>query len=144
HRLAVVVANHVALAERDVPGIPCDPFGEAGHRRIQAEQAAASVRRLWRLPAGPMGDVVGTIEGHGVVCIRLHFDEERVDAFSVAFSDHPIAVLAADKDKWDRSRFDAAHELGHIVMHAESAGVPEAERQANEFAAAWLMPDSDI
>lgn len=60
------------------------------------------------------------------------------------FADHPIAVLSTDKDKWNRSRFNAAHQLGHLVMHDDAAGVPEAERQANEFAAAFLMPERDV
>jgi Zn-dependent peptidase ImmA (M78 family)/transcriptional regulator with XRE-family HTH domain len=144
HRLAVVLDQHVGLPARDVPAIPCDPFEDADVRREQAELAAAAVRRAWRLPRGPIGNVVGTIEQHGVVCTRLRLREDRIDAFSVNFSDHPVAVLATDKDKWDRSRFDAAHELGHLVMHDEAAGVPEAERQANEFAAAFLMPARDI
>jgi Zn-dependent peptidase ImmA (M78 family) len=144
HRLAVVVADHVAIPQRDIPMVPCDPFEEADDRRAQAESAAAAVRRAWQLGRGPIEDVVQAIERRGVVCARLRLDHERVDAFSVAFSDHPVAVLAADKKKWDRSRFDAAHELGHIVMHEESAGLPEAERQANEFAAAFLMPASSI
>lgn len=144
HRLAVVVARHVDLAPPAIPELPCDPFGDPDDRRSQAEHAASEVRRAWRLDPGPITEVVGTIERHGVICARLRFDEERVDAFSVPFSDHPVAVLAADKEKWDRSRFDAAHELGHIVMHREAAGVPEAERQANEFAAEFLMPAKDI
>ncbi len=93
---------------------------------------------------GPIANVVETVEAHGVVCTRIHLEESRVDAFSVNFADHPIAVLATDKNKWDRSRFDAAHELGHLVMHDQAAGIPESERQANEFAAAFLMPEPDI
>ena len=144
HQLAVVIDSHVRLPVRDVPLVPCDPYEEPANRRGEAERAAAVVRRAWDLDRGPVADVVGTIERHGVVCARLKFRDERVDAFSVNFSDHPVAVLATDKDKWDRSRFDAAHELGHLVMHGEAAGVPEAERQANEFAAAFLMPARDI
>jgi Zn-dependent peptidase ImmA (M78 family)/transcriptional regulator with XRE-family HTH domain len=144
HRLAIVLDQHVGLPERDVPSIACDPFVEPDERRRVAERAAAAVRREWGLPRGPVRTVLGTLEAHGVACTRLLFDDERVDAFSVNFKDHPVAVLAADKDKWDRSRFDAAHELGHLVMHDEAAGVPEAERQANEFAAAFLMPERDI
>ncbi len=144
HRLAVVVARHVDLVSRAIPAVPCDPFADPDDRRVQAEHAASEVRRSWRRDPGPVREVVGTIERHGVICARLRFDEQRVDAFSVPFSDYPVVVLAADKDKWDRSRFDAAHELGHIVMHGETAGVPEAERQANEFAAAFLMPADDI
>jgi Zn-dependent peptidase ImmA (M78 family) len=144
HRLAIVLDQHVGLPARDVPRIPCDPFVDPDERRPAAERAAAAVRREWALPHGPVETVLVTLEAHGVACTRLLFDDDRVDAFSVNFSDHPVAVLAADKEKWDRSRFDAAHELGHLVMHDEAAGVPEAERQANEFAAAFLMPERDI
>jgi Zn-dependent peptidase ImmA (M78 family)/transcriptional regulator with XRE-family HTH domain len=144
HRLVTVLESHVPFPKRDVPTLPCDPFREANARRAEAERAASAVRKEWGTSRGPVDHVIDTIERHGVVCARLRFREERIDAFSVNFSDHPVAVLAADKDKWDRSRFDAAHELGHIVMHDEAAGVPEAERQANEFAAAFLMPARDI
>lgn len=144
HRLSSVVDAHVGLPARDVPSVPCDPFSDEGDRRAAAERAAERVRKEWGMPRGPVEDVIGVVEEHGVVCTRLFLGDDRVDAFSVNFADHPVAVLATDKDKWDRSRFDAAHELGHLVMHDEAAGVPEAERQANEFAAAFLMPARDI
>ena len=99
---------------------------------------------MLKLERGPVPNVVGFLEAHGVVCARLDFQEARVDAFSVNFRDHPVAVLSTDKNKWDRSRFDAAHELAHLAMHDDAAGVAEAEKQAHEFAAAFLMPASDI
>ena len=40
-------------------------------------------------------------------------------------------------------RFTLAHELGHITMHQKSPN-PEIERQANEFASEFLMPERDI
>jgi len=44
-----------------------------------------------------------------------------------------------------RSRFDAAHELGHLVMHGDQIwGLPEIEKQAHAFAAAFLVPEADI
>ena len=45
----------------------------------------------------------------------------------------------------ERSRFDAAHELGHLVLHKH--GPPqgrEAEKQANAFASAFLMPRGSV
>lgn len=36
---------------------------------------------------------------------------------------------------------DAAHELGHLIMHADvAAGSSELEQQANRFGSAFLMP----
>jgi Zn-dependent peptidase ImmA (M78 family) len=43
-------------------------------------------------------------------------------------------------------RFDAAHELGHLILQGEeqSPHGPEAEREANRFAAAFLMPRDSV
>lgn len=144
HRFAETLDEHVGLPAIDVPSLPCDPFDFDEDRRAAAEGAAQQVRRAWGLGDGPIHNVVFEIETHGVVCIRLPFEEERIDAFSVPYSGRPIVVLSSDKEKWDRSRFDAAHELGHIAMHSDFAGAMEAEKQAHEFAAAFLMPASGI
>jgi Zn-dependent peptidase ImmA (M78 family) len=54
-------------------------------------------------------------------------------------------VLATDKNDRARSRFDGAHELGHLVMHGEHVwGLKQVESQAHAFAAAFFMPDRDI
>jgi Zn-dependent peptidase ImmA (M78 family) len=80
-----------------------------------------------------------------VVVLRLAFDSSQIDAFSVAFADRPVVVLASDKSDRARSRFDAAHELGHLVLHSsEIWGMPDVERQAHSFAAAFLMPRDQI
>ena len=53
----------------------------------------------------------------------------------------PVVVLGTDKNDRARSRFDGAHELGHLVVHGDQIwGVKEVEHQAHAFAAAFLMP----
>ena len=97
------------------------------------------------MPAGPIVDVVELLESHGVIAIRLPLNSADVDAFSLPFPDHPVVVLGSDKGDRARSRFDAAHELGHLVMHGEHIwGLPEVEKQAHIFAAAFLMPSGEI
>jgi len=77
--------------------------------------------------------------------MRLPLVTTEVDAFSLPFADHPVVVLSADKNDRARSRFDAAHELGHLVMHGDQVwGLREVETQAHWFAAAFLMPAPDI
>lgn len=111
----------------------------------EIEDIASSVRREWSLAAGPIDDVVALLEVHGIVVIRLPLSTADVDAFSLPFPDHPVVVLGADKNDRARSRFDAAHELGHLVMHGQHVwGMPEVEKQAHMFAAAFLMPRSEI
>jgi len=49
------------------------------------------------------------------------------------------------KDDKARSRFDAAHELGHLVLHHDAEpGNRIVENQAHDFAAEFLMPQAEI
>jgi len=126
----------------DVPEHP-DLFAGAGRREL--EQVAAKVRAAWKLPLGQVGNVVRLLEAHGIVVVRLRSDGPRVDAFSRWFETRPLVILWDGKDDKARSRFDAAHELGHLVMHHEAQpGGRELERQAHAFAAAFLMPAEQI
>lgn len=109
------------------------------------ESAAGRARSDWRLDPGPVGNVVELLEDHGVVVFRLPLSSADVDAFSLPFADRPVVVLCSDKQDRARSRFDAAHELGHLVLHGDQVwGLPEVEKQAHRFAAALLMPREDI
>jgi Zn-dependent peptidase ImmA (M78 family)/transcriptional regulator with XRE-family HTH domain len=141
HDLADRLNQTVRLPDRDVPPNPVHP--EAGP--AAAEDRANEIRAAWGIPPGPIPNVVREMERHGVVCARYHAGTQDVDAFSVPFPDWPVAVLGDDKAKRDRERFSAAHELGHLVMHdIHDAGSKAIEDQANRFAAAFLMPASDI
>ncbi len=140
------LALHAAAAGRfpasAVPSIQVSGL-EAGGDEI--EHIAGRVRTALGILSGPVPDVVQLLEDHGVVVIRLPLGTADVDAFSLPFPDHPVVVLGADKNDRARSRFDAAHELGHLVMHGEHIwGMPEVEKQAHMFAAAFLMPAHEI
>jgi Zn-dependent peptidase ImmA (M78 family)/transcriptional regulator with XRE-family HTH domain len=126
------------------PALPTSFVG-VGSDVHRIDWAAQSVRADWQLPSGPVTNVVEILESHGIVVMRLPLGSADVDAFSLPFRDRPIVVLGADKNDRARSRFDAAHELGHLVMHGEQLwGLPDVERQAHRFAAAFLMPEQDI
>ena len=69
----------------------------------------------------------------------------RVDAFSLRTSTRPVVVLCADRGAAARRRFDAAHELGHLLMHEIPLTANKVqEDQAQRFAAALLMPAGQI
>ncbi|MBT2430187.1 ImmA/IrrE family metallo-endopeptidase [Streptomyces sp. ISL-112] len=72
-------------------------------------------------------------------------DHAEVDAFAVWRDGVPFVFLNNLKSA-ERGRFDAAHELGHLVMHGieHACSGPEAERQANAFASAFLMPRASV
>jgi Zn-dependent peptidase ImmA (M78 family)/DNA-binding XRE family transcriptional regulator len=107
----------------------------------EIEGVAAELRKRWDLPEGPVPHVVRLLEMHGIIVTRFRTDTHEIDAFSRPFPARPVVVLGDDKGDLPRSRLDAAHELGHLVMHPD----PEPdnrvlERQAHAFAAALLMP----
>jgi Zn-dependent peptidase ImmA (M78 family) len=105
------------------------------------EKAATDVRRAWNLGVGPIPNVTRLLELHGVVVVQIPDGCNEVDAFSTWSDDRPLIFLTMTKGSTSRTRFDAAHELGHLVMHADvSPGNAELERQANRFASAFLLP----
>ncbi len=109
------------------------------------ERMAGEVRAQWGMPSGPIPNVLSILEAHGVLVGRSTLTSVDVDAFSIPFPGRPVVILGRDKNDRARSRFDASHELGHLVLHGQDVwGLPEVEHQANVFAAAFLMPASDI
>ncbi|MEV0691214.1 XRE family transcriptional regulator [Streptomyces sp. NPDC050388] len=142
--LALELEKHVALPDLNLPRVPID--GGQPLQSADIEQAAAQVREHWNVPRGPIKDAVRLLEMNGIIVVRFRVNMEKVDAFCVDFPDRPVVTLGADKGLRDRSRFDAAHELGHLVLHRVTGKIGDkaTERQAHEFAAAFLMPADDI
>ena len=67
-----------------------------------------------------------------------------MDAFSFWRGELPYVFLNAMKSA-ERSRMDDAHELGHLVLHWRGgARGRDAEREADLFGAAFLMPRDSV
>lgn len=133
------VEKHVELPSVDVPDLA------VSDEEDQPEAAAAAVRTAWGLGWGPIDHVVRLLESKGIVVVRPRIDTSQVDAFSTWAGMRPVIVLSNDKADAARSRFDAAHELGHLVMHHDvEPGHHVVEQQANRFAAAFLLPANAI
>lgn len=108
------------------------------------EPAARSLRQEWALGERPVTNMVHLLESKGVRVFSLAANTRTVDAFSLWRSERPYVFLNMMKTP-EHSRFDAAHELGHLVLHRH--GGPKgrkAEEQANLFASSFLMPAADV
>ena len=115
---------------------------------------AARTREFWGLGKGPISDVMLLLENNGVIVSKAVFGTKSMDAYSSfdASSAIPYVIIAYDKNSAVRSRFDMAHELGHLVLHRELdhrvVGNPvrhkALESQANAFAAEFLMPSESF
>lgn len=107
--------------------------------------AAMMLRQQWGLGERPIRNMVHLLEAKGVRVFSMFEDTTEVDAFSLWRETTPFVFLNTMKSA-ERSRFDAAHELGHLVLHRH-AGSPqgrEAEHEANQFASAFLMPRGSV
>lgn len=106
------------------------------------EDAAGVLRSLWNLGSEPIGNVVHLLESKGVETYWVDEESDHLDAFSLWRDSKPFAILNKYKNAGDRSRFDAAHELAHLVLHqrVDDLTIAEVEKQANRFASAFLMP----
>lgn len=105
-----------------------------------AELAAIALRSAWGLGEGPAPNMVHLLESRGVRVFSLAEPTREFDAFSFRHDGEAYALLNTMKSA-ERGRFDAAHELGHLVMHGKgTVHGPAAEAQADRFASAFLMP----
>jgi Zn-dependent peptidase ImmA (M78 family)/transcriptional regulator with XRE-family HTH domain len=131
------IENHVDLPQEDVTSATSYGAETTG----EIEEAALTVRRNWGLGLGPIDNIVHLLESKGVLLFRLLEDCKKLDAFSLWYRHRPFIFLNSEKDSASRNIFDAAHELGHIVLHSEYLpGDQKQEDEANKFASAFLMP----
>jgi len=113
-------------------------------RERDPEAAAEELRRAWGQGELPIKNMVHLLEAKGVRVFSLAVDAVEVDAFSMWRQNTPFIFLNTTKSA-EHGRFDCAHELGHLVIHRHGAPQgQDAEREANAFASAFLMPRSTV
>lgn len=137
-----VVERYIRLPSYN---LPADLSLSTEERPAEAEVAARRARSALELGTGPVPNAVRLLEARGVVCTRLPANTRRVFAFSCDFPSRPVVVLSTERTHLAAGRFDAAHELGHLLLHRdEEPGTHAVERQANVFASEFLAPASEI
>lgn len=145
-RDAAIAAGSIAFVlsdwvdqEFDLPGVDVPDFGGA-----TPEVAALSLRQHWALGEQPIKNMVHLLESKGIRVFSLDDNCKEVDAYSVWRGVRPFVFLNTGKSG-ERRRFDAAHELAHLIIHRHAApnGI-EAEKEAHAFAGAFLMPTASM
>lgn len=108
------------------------------------EAAAQALRSEWGLGEKRCPNLIHLLESRGARVYSLPRDSKTVHAFSFWHGDVPFIFLTTDTSG-EKGRFDAAHELGHLVLHRHGAAQGrEAEKEADRFAAEFLMPSSSV
>lgn len=112
-------------------------------RAEDPETAALTIRRHWGLGSRPIPNLIKLLEAKGARIFTLT-ESKTVDAFSFWREDVPYIFLNTVKSA-ERSRFDTAHELGHLLMHRHGyLEGRDVERDADLFASHFLVPREDL
>lgn len=120
------------------------------------EDIAIKVRNYWALGMNPIENMVNLLENKGIIVSTLNVNNKKIDAFTqihkINNRDKYCVILSNDKQSVARRNFDAAHELGHIILHRNIEKIEDLtteeqrnlEEQANFFAAAFLLPKNEF
>lgn len=128
------VRSRVELPSHDLPQLT----------RHAPREAAASLRSHWGIGVRPIANMINVLESHGVRVFSLVEETRHLDAYACWRDNAPYVFLNTCKTG-EHSRFDAAHELGHLVLHRHSGtSKRDAEGEANSFASEFLMPQADL
>lgn len=143
------LSEKIEFPEVDIP----DLMGDQDFRSVTAEDIenfANSLRDYWGLGDDPILDLMLLIENAGVAVAETYVDSAKLDGVSGWYGAQPVMLLAKDKQGGVRRRFDAAHELGHLILHQSVSKIELQENltlieeQAMAFAGAILMPASSF
>ena len=97
------------------------------------------------LPGGPIANMMAVIEERGGIVIPCDFRTDLLDAISQRIDGMPILFFVNVGAPADRVRYTLAHELGHVCMHTTVLkDDDEMEREADEFAGAFLLPADEV
>lgn len=146
--ISISLQEWVDFPEVNLPRLECSDYRQITNADI--ERIANECRRVWEIGMGPIDDVLLVIENAGIIVVKEEVGVSNMDGLSnwSLADNRPYIFTARDKETCVRSRMDAAHELGHLVLHhkikedtlKKPEDFKEIERQAFYFAGAFLMP----
>lgn len=122
------------------------------------QEAAAELRKIWKLGNGPIQDILTLMETHGIVTANVKLNEcSKVDAngglIEVNGNDYYIVIDNVSESNFYRQQFSLAHELGHYMLHVfdgyclddlDGDEYRTMEKEANQFASSFLLPPSSF
>ncbi len=125
------------------------PYELGPYERDPTEAALQARADLGLGQNEPIRDICGLLESAGVKVLPIPLASDAFFGLSIAREDGgpAVAVNVWERISVERWIFSAAHELGHLVLHLDAYDASRAEeedqqeKEANRFAAHFLMPD---
>ena len=135
--------NSVELDSIDLPKIRVDNSSKTPC------DIARIARRFFDVPPGPIKNLSETLEKKGIIIKELDFNTDKFDGITLITKKGQPIIFVNTSIPNDRKRFTLSHELGHLIMHLPfeydlEISEKDLEKQANAFAAEFLMPEIEI
>jgi Zn-dependent peptidase ImmA (M78 family)/transcriptional regulator with XRE-family HTH domain len=135
--------------------------------RVQPTDSPADIAAETRACLGvdvqtPLPHLIRLVEGAGIAVVSLDWDEDldpsdesggRAPAHHDSFStwigsglERPLIAVRSIQS-WERTRFNVAHELAHLVLHHDRASIDHSidpELAANTLASELLLPSAPL
>ncbi|NKL59721.1 XRE family transcriptional regulator [Rhizobium leguminosarum] len=145
--ISSIVEHYVDFPEVDIP----DVLQGASYKQLRDEDIeliASDLRTHWSVGDGPCIDMMPLLERVGCIVGSIEMGTSKLDGLCswAQGGNRPHILLSTDKMSFPRRQMDAAHELGHAILHRHvteeelKKDLKEIERQAFRFASAFLMP----
>ncbi len=132
------------LESVDIPDFKV-PFFDVDEN-ITASDIAIKVRDFFRIPKGPINNIIEVLESNGIIIYFFKTTSQKFDGITLLTDKGQPIIFVNESMPNERKIFTIAHELGHLVMHIPFSPLPsfrDEEKEANEFAGEFLMPYLD-
>lgn len=147
-QIADVLCKDIVFPPVDLPALPELYSKQSSYTLDDIEDITMYIREQWNLGAAPISNMSRLLESHGVVIATIKTGFAETDACSAFIGMRPFIFLDMQKECLVRTRFNMAHELGHLILHGEISQadleqkkiLDRVEKEANQFASCLLLP----
>lgn len=143
-----IISSHISELLDNVELDVDLPYTDIRDKELTPDRFAEQVRSYFKLPKGPIENLIKVLEKRGVVIHFVDFDETyKFSGINFHTKDGIPVILVNSNHPNSRKIFTIAHELGHLLMHENfivSDDMKMIETEANSFASNFLMPRADI
>ncbi|OPX47913.1 helix-turn-helix domain-containing protein [Clostridium thermobutyricum] len=137
----------------DFPALNLPDFSEIlgdeiyNYNRERIIEVSKKLREYWGLGMEPIDNLMYILQKNGFIINKQLIDQEKTDGFSKKVNGRNIIFVSSNKESAVRTRFDLAHELGHLILHNtiedDECYEKSIELDADFFASEFIYP-SDI
>lgn len=135
----------VKLPSINLPDLSDILEGESyNYRKETIMDICKRIREHWGIGNKPIDNLAYLLQVNGFIISRQYINQDKTDAFSQNIDDKKYIFISGNKECAVRSRFDLAHELGHLVLHntidKDDFEEKIIEKDADLFASEFLYP----